>query len=231
MPEENAIAGPDLSLRRINLGCGFDIRPGYYNVDLNNFHSPDYVADISDLKEFPSGYYEEIVAQDVLEHMTREIAKRAFSEWARLLSETGIMRVRVPSLLGLLNLLKTYPWNAKSHEMIVHLLYGTQAYNGDFHMAGFTPPILVEMAQHAGLRIVRVADRDGWLYDLEFSKCQDTTDEQFLHGAYFDILGRFPDNGGLESYCRRMAMGMSRSEVEADMRNSPEAMHLRPSGQ
>jgi SAM-dependent methyltransferase len=228
--ERSETTGPNLHFKKINLGCGFDIRPGYYNVDLNDFHSPDYVADISDLKEFPNDHYHEIIAQDVLEHMTRDVAKRAFNEWARLLSPGGIMKIRVPSLLGLLGLFKTHPWCTESHEMIVHLLYGTQAYNGDYHMAGFTPPILVGMAKNAGLAIVRAADRDGWLYDLEFSKRQNVTDEEFLHGAYFDILGRFPDAGGLKSYGDRMAKGMSRSKVEADMRMSLEARQLRPGG-
>ena len=30
--------------RRLNLGCGFDVRPGYLNVDLHAWHKPDLLA-------------------------------------------------------------------------------------------------------------------------------------------------------------------------------------------
>src|SRR3954449_9383032 len=52
---------------RLNVGCGYDIRPGFLNVDNGDWHSPDLVADITDLVMLPSGHFEEIVAQDVLE--------------------------------------------------------------------------------------------------------------------------------------------------------------------
>lgn len=46
--------GVETNLRRLNVGCGFDIRPDYINVDMNDFHSPDVVADIVDLDGFPT---------------------------------------------------------------------------------------------------------------------------------------------------------------------------------
>src|SRR4051794_39295293 len=49
--------------RRLNLGAGFDKRPGYLNVDLNDFHAPDLVGDVRSLPELPTGLYEEIIAQ------------------------------------------------------------------------------------------------------------------------------------------------------------------------
>lgn len=222
------IQKPDLNFRRINLGCGFDKRPGFLNVDLNDFHSPDYVADISNLKDLPDNHYEEIVAQDVLEHMTREVSLLAFNEWSRILSATGVMKIRVPTIIGLLSMLHKHAWTEESHSNIMLLMFGTQAYNGDFHMSGFTPPILIKMADDAGLMITSTGEVDEWLYDLEFAKKREPTDEEFLHAAYFDILGRIADVGGLRAYASALAKSeITREQVAAAMMGSEEARLLR----
>jgi len=210
------------SSKRLNLGCGYDRREGYLNVDLNDFHGPDVVADVSNLVGFPTGFYDEILAQDVLEHMTREVSKKAFFEWARLLSPTGVMKVRIPSLLGLLTLFNR-SWNAESHNQFVHLMFGTQAYNGDFHLAGFTPPILLEMAEGAGLMLSSAILKDDWLYDLEFVKRREPTEEEFLHQLYFEVLGRPADPEGFAGHLDNLRSGRSRGETRAIFANSPES--------
>jgi predicted SAM-dependent methyltransferase len=53
---------------KLNLGCGFDHRAGYLNVDMHPFTNPDLVADVLDLSMLPAATYDEIIAQDVLEH-------------------------------------------------------------------------------------------------------------------------------------------------------------------
>ncbi|WP_146029861.1 DUF4214 domain-containing protein [Erythrobacter sp. SAORIC-644] len=209
--------------RKLNLGCGFDLREGFVNVDLNDFHSPDIVADISDLRDFPSGYYEEVVAQDVLEHMTREVSKVAFTEWARLLSPTGVLKVRIPSLIGLLTLIQTRSWDVEWHNHVVHLTFGTQAYNGDFHLTGFTPPILLDWAASAGVMLVSASLVDEWLYDLEFALMRSATDSEYLHQLYFEVLGRPADTEGLQSHLRALQDGASRDSVRETFVNSSEA--------
>ena len=47
---------------RLNLGCGFDRREGYTNVDFQEFHHPDLHADVRDLGMLPSDHYREIIA-------------------------------------------------------------------------------------------------------------------------------------------------------------------------
>jgi hypothetical protein len=41
-----ASALPDPLPRKLNLGCGWDKRDGYLNVDLHGSHDPDLVADV-----------------------------------------------------------------------------------------------------------------------------------------------------------------------------------------
>jgi len=151
--------------RKVNVGCGWDKRPGYLNVDLHDFHEPDLVADIRDLHMLPSGAYTEVVAQDVLEHLPRADAMPALREWARLLEEGGQLVVRVPNLVGLLGLLTTRRSFAEQEEL-VQCAYGTQAYNGDFHINGFTEITLRHLLHDAGFDQPAFTPRDGWLFDL-----------------------------------------------------------------
>ena len=112
--------------RKLNLGCGFDIRPGYLNVDFQEFHHPDLVADIRKLEMLPSEFYEEVLAQDCLEHFPRCDTKPALAEWSRLLKPGGVLKLRVPNLLGLLEL---FTWESKQtiddQETLVQCLFGT----------------------------------------------------------------------------------------------------------
>src|SRR6516225_5520478 len=91
--------------KKLNLGCGWDLREGYINVDFQPFHNPDLVADVRDLSSLPSGWFEEIVAQDVLEHLPRLDTLRTLAEWNRLLCLGGFLHLRMPNIIGLAELL------------------------------------------------------------------------------------------------------------------------------
>jgi predicted SAM-dependent methyltransferase len=96
---------PDPLPRKINVGCGYDRREGYLNVDLHAVHGPDLVADVVSMPMLPSGAFDEVLAQDVLEHFERAKTVPALQEWARLLAPGGILHVRVLTLTGMFDLL------------------------------------------------------------------------------------------------------------------------------
>ncbi|MDY0106844.1 MAG: hypothetical protein RBS27_09245, partial [Giesbergeria sp.] len=85
---------------RLNLGCGFDKKPGYVNVDFSVMHHPDVVADVLKLDFLPKNHYSEILAQDILEHLPRTSTTRALLHWASLLKNDGVLTIRVPDILG-----------------------------------------------------------------------------------------------------------------------------------
>jgi len=195
--------------KKLNIGCGFDKREGFLNVDLNAFHDPDLIADVCNLSMLPSGAFDYILAQDVLEHLEREKSCVALREWSRLLSPNGCLEIRVPSLLGMFELLSKPENRAwENAEKIIHLMYGTQKYNGDYHLAGFTAEILVEYLRRSGLVVRRAIAEDDWLFDIEAVKeGQLRTPEELIHNAYFQILGRPADQGGLEAFSQRVQCG------------------------
>ncbi len=156
--------------KRLNVGCGFDIRPGYLNVDFVDFHKPDLVANVTDLPMLPSGYFDEVVAQDVWEHFERSKTLPALTEWARLLSPVGTLRIRVPSFYHLVDMMmNAEEADAARVKDVLHLIYGTQAYPGDYHLTGFTPVVTNDFFAAAGLVVNEVRLRDGWLFEIAAS--------------------------------------------------------------
>ena len=151
---------------RLNLGCGYDKREGYLNVDLQGFHGPDLVGDVRSLPALPSGRYTEIVAQDVLEHLERADGPVALAEWRRLAAPGARLDLRVPDLPSLLRWLREKD-DPDHHRRVLHHMFGTQAYNGDFHLSGYTELLLCDELFRADFGDVEMGLHDEWLWDVE----------------------------------------------------------------
>jgi len=226
---------------RLNLGCGYDLRDGYLNVDLHAFHEPDVVADVTDLRILPDGHYAEIVAQDLLEHLPRTATPFVLGEWNRLLRPGGILTLRLPSVLDLVDMIAAEgPPTAARHERLVAFLFGTQTYTGDFHQTTFTEPLLRAMLDREGYAVRRWELVEGWLFDLDaekvgpsetaerwapFAVLLDEPDvDRFLHGVYDAILGRPADPAGLQHYRQQLETdAMTRRGVIVSLQDSDEA--------
>jgi hypothetical protein len=209
--------------RRLNLGCGFDRLEGYLNVDLQAFHEPDLVADVADLGMLPSGLYEEIVAIDVLEHLPRSSTADVLREWHRLLARGGVLRLRVPSLEGLVELFRQSE-SFERHRELMQCLFGTQAYTGDFHLTSFTRVSIAGYLALAGFDLLALRIRDEWLFEAVATPADPDADRDgpaarltrigalaidhrdFTEAVFRTLLERVPDPegeafyvGGLES--------------------------------
>jgi hypothetical protein len=219
--------------RKVNLGCGWDRREGYLNVDFNAFHEPDLVADVTNLTELPSDYYEEVLAIDVLEHIPRMRCVPTLLEWNRILITGGVLRLQVPNIIGLVGLMMDpQRQSVAQQELLCQCLYGTQAYSGDFHFNGFTEVTLHSRLQAAGFAVVQLNVRDHWLFEVEAVKTSAPAFEswmlaespkEFLSGAYHASLGREPDPDGERFYTQMLQDGTDRYVILEILRNSDEA--------
>lgn len=151
--------------QRLNLGCGYDIRSGYLNVDFQEKHNPDLLADIRILDMLPSGYYEEIVAQDCLEHFPRTDTELALKEWHRLLKIGGILKLRVPDIASAVAIL-TSSTDINHQKGWNQMIFGTQAYTGDYHFTSFTEDLVRHYLKETGFNITELKLFDRWLLDI-----------------------------------------------------------------
>ncbi len=179
--------------RKLNIGCGYDRREGFLNVDADERTQPDLLADVRDLSALPEGYFDEILALDVLEHLPRTDTARALAGWTRLLRPGGTIRVRVPSYLHLVErLLCTEDYDSPEHHRgTIHLACGTQAHGDDFHHTCFTPLLLREYLHDAGLGIRQVTILDGWMFDVVAQRgVVDAVDPTTLWGSRWRFVYR-----------------------------------------
>lgn len=80
--------------RRLNLGCGTDIRPGFVNLDVAALPGVDVVHDLDVLPlPFDDGTFAEIVCKDLLEHIDLIGVLR---ECHRILVPGGLLHMQSP---------------------------------------------------------------------------------------------------------------------------------------
>ena len=83
-------------MRRINLGCGRDVRPGYVNADRVPLPGVDVVLDLESPLPFRDGAFAEVFSSHVLEHVDRFLPLMA--ELHRVCAPGGRLRHFVPHL-------------------------------------------------------------------------------------------------------------------------------------
>ena len=83
-----------MAKKKLNLGCGNDIRSGWINLDSSALPGVDVVHNIERVPlPFTDGMFQEILCQDVLEHIDYI---PVLKDLHRILEPGGILRIRVP---------------------------------------------------------------------------------------------------------------------------------------
>lgn len=83
--------------KKLNLGSGHFPKKGYLNVDFNPLEKPDLILDLNNpkaLEVLPSEYFEHIVLDHVLEHLSDVFG--TIKQIHRLLAKEGVVEIRVP---------------------------------------------------------------------------------------------------------------------------------------
>ncbi len=159
-------------MERLNLGAGGDIRPaseGWVNADVRSLPGIDVVCDARGPLPFGDGAFDELVAQDLLEHIPPSETQAALAEWTRVLKPGGVLRLRFPDLVKIATKLVSGAFKPKpenglltSDDVAVWLLYGDQSpeWGGaewGSHKTGFTAPQIEILLKGFGYYQVFVA--------------------------------------------------------------------------
>jgi len=133
-----------------------DLKPeGYLCVDVDPGGCPDIVADIRDMRSVADASCEEIIASHVLEHLEWPESFRALVEFSRVLQPRGLLKVAVPDLRLLLDMLVS--GEADFHA--AGLLFGIKGRTNPLerHRYAFTEKMLRRI-----LSILGFGDFDWW---------------------------------------------------------------------
>lgn len=221
---------------KLNIGCGYDKRAGYLNVDIDPNCMPDLLlGEDGDLGALPKQYFEEILARDVLEHFPRSESLRNLLIWNKHLQMDGKLRVVTSDILSVATKMTENMTYANHHGWTL-CLFGNQKQPGDFHLTGFTEIVLEVLLSAAGFKVTTKGHIDEWCFDWSATKVDDWTEwikeeeqssnVQFLTNTYRKCFGRELDNEGESFYSDRLKKGCTRESVFLDLASSPEAIFV-----
>ncbi|MCJ8509261.1 DUF4214 domain-containing protein [Rhizobium lemnae] len=226
-PSADTVEGP-----KLNLGSGHDNKVGWINVDMHERHSPDIVADVTKLVTIGDNYAAYALAQDVLEHVSRDTVLTALHEWNRVLRHDGLLEVRTTDVIAITDLMRQPERdNPEEHNRLLQCIFGTQGYVGDFHLSGFTETWMRDALEKAGFEVVYFGRHDQWLLDVVARKVSHSppdrlitegTNEEFIEAAYSTILKREPDDDGRAYWLSQLADGITREYIVRHFRDTNE---------
>lgn len=150
---------------RLNLGCNNRIRPGYINVDRDQYPGVDVVGDVFKLDKVEDNSVDEIYASHILEHAPHPRTLEVLKEWCRVLKPGGMLKVAVPDFKRAVEIYL----KCGMQDWIRNFLWGDQGYEGAFHYTGFDEGSLTKLLKEAGFGEVSRVDQLPGCQELECS--------------------------------------------------------------
>ena len=138
---------------RLNIGCGDDIRPGYFNID--RFAEGAGIRMDASRLAFPDRSVDEIFCSHVLEHLSKYEVPEVLGEWNRVLRPTGRVVIVVPDLAWCMKQWLRLP-DAARWDWALDTIFGLQDAPGEFHKTGFSTERLHCLLKEAGFSFVEV---------------------------------------------------------------------------
>lgn len=154
--------------KKINLGCGNKTEDGYVNVDIFKGPAVDEIFEFDDIP-YLDGTISAIFSEHALEHVGWKRADRALSEWYRVLSTGGELRLKMPEFEDCCRKYIESPPDKKDHRLwYKYTIYGiqdSQAGEPDeaqYHMFGWSILEMCEKLEGLGFKIKRAEKYNGF---------------------------------------------------------------------
>jgi len=146
---------------KLNLGCGGDKRAGWINIDIREEVNPDTVWDLEKTPyPFDDESVDEILAKDVIEHITYLKVEDVLKECFRILKHGGRMYIQCPDMEAIARkvvLSGKYDW-----KQISYWVYGDQSYGiHGCHKTGFTISTIKHLLESIGFAVESIKNDGG----------------------------------------------------------------------
>ena len=144
--------------RKLNVGSGKDYRnpeDGWINLEPNERFKADMRMDIREA-EFEGDSLDEILAQDVLDHITFAECKELMRRFYRWLKPNGLLNIHLP------NFENVSKWAAQGNHEAMCWVYGTDGerafYETNIIRWSYTPKSLKELLEDVGFIVFQYYD-------------------------------------------------------------------------
>ncbi|TCS98799.1 hypothetical protein EDC36_104223 [Tepidimonas ignava] len=140
----------------LEVGCGAKPDPDRINVDMRPLPGVDIVAPAHVLP-LPDACVQRLRAAHLVEHFTlHDLRTRVLPEWRRVLAPGATLELITPDLQAML---QAHLAGAMTEADLVHVLYGGQDYEGDFHYHAYSPESLMAELAASGFSAVECVAR------------------------------------------------------------------------
>lgn len=145
---------------KINVGCGYKKLEGYINVDFNPDVKPDFVMPAWNL-DFEDSSANEILADQVIEHLGFFKTKYFLSEAQRILRKDKYLVIKTPDVVKSFELFLKAD-DRTDRERILGWIYGSET-EGMNHVYCFPEELLGDLLSEFGFEIIKAEK-----YDYEY---------------------------------------------------------------
>lgn len=109
--------------RKLHLGCGGNLLPGWLNSDILDIRNGMIFIDVRDKLPFGNDTFDFVYSEHLLEHLTYEEGKRMLKECFRVVNTGGVLRLSTPDLSFLIDF-----YLIESQENREYLRWATDTY-------------------------------------------------------------------------------------------------------
>ena len=168
---------------KINVGSGKDYREGYINIEPNELFPADIRDDIRNVS-FEENSLDEILAQDVIDHVTYmecRVLLRKFYTW---LKPNGLLNIHLPNFENLSK------WASEGDHESMIWIHGTDgkraSYDTNFIKWSYTPRTIKKLLRGIGFIIIPWSVAAG--FQIEHFFCSEAEEEEvFLANLLADL--------------------------------------------
>jgi len=132
---------------------GWETKPGWKILNIQQRDGVDYPGDIRDLSQFPDASFDVVYASHVLEHVSYQNALlQALGGIHRILRGGGRFLVSVPDMDVLTRMFLHEQSSKHDRFHIMRMMFGGQTDEHDFHYVGLNAEFLADYLSSAGFR-------------------------------------------------------------------------------